>query len=200
MVMADKMNFLAELLSSRVKAEMFRLLFGISDKPIHLRELERQSGLAIGTVQQELKRLTRLGIVRVQPDGNRTCYWAEKGHPLYPEIHGLVMKTTGLVSTLEAALAPDSIQVAFVFGSVASGNPTARSDIDLMVIGTITLRQLTARLAGLSHTLGREINPHVLTPEEFARRRSSGDHFLTTIFGSPMLFVKGGRHELEAMG
>lgn len=51
------MSILAQILSSRVKAEIFRLLFGLSGKELHLRELERQSGLAVGTVRQELQRL-----------------------------------------------------------------------------------------------------------------------------------------------
>ena len=62
---------LAELLSSKVKAEVFRLLFGLNGQPLHLRELERQSGLAIGTVRQELDRLTKLGLVEPRVDGNR---------------------------------------------------------------------------------------------------------------------------------
>ena len=48
------MSVLADILSSKVRAEIFRLLFGISDKELHVREIERQSGLTYGTVQQEL--------------------------------------------------------------------------------------------------------------------------------------------------
>lgn len=66
------MNALVELLSSRVKAEVFRLLFGLTNRELHVRELERQSGLAVSTVRQELKRLTRLGLVEARRDGNRT--------------------------------------------------------------------------------------------------------------------------------
>jgi hypothetical protein len=48
--------------------------------------------------------------------------------------------------------------------------------------------------------LGREINPHVLTVEEFVRRRAARDHFLTNVLASPKLFLTGTEHELEAMG
>ena len=57
------MSTLADLLSSKVKAAVFRLLFGMHTERLHLRELARQSGLAVGTVRQELNRLTRLGVV-----------------------------------------------------------------------------------------------------------------------------------------
>lgn len=92
------MNTLALLFSSRVKAELFRLLFGSGANELHVRELGRQSGLAMSTVRQELKNLVRLGVVKSRQDGNRTYYRADSQHPLYPEIHSLVLKTCGLAS------------------------------------------------------------------------------------------------------
>ena len=66
------MNPLADLLSSKVKAELFRLLFGVRVERLHLRELPRQSGLPVGTVRQELVRLDRLDVVQSEADGNGT--------------------------------------------------------------------------------------------------------------------------------
>ena len=99
------MNTLSELLSSRVKAEIFRLLFGLQDQELHVRALARQSGLNDATVRQELKRLIRFGLVELRRDGNRVYYRANQQHPLYLEIHNLVLKTTGLVAVLREALA-----------------------------------------------------------------------------------------------
>ena len=194
------MNTLADLLSSRVKAEMFRLLFGTVDQELHVREIERRSGLADATVRQELKRLTRLGVVELRRDGNRTYYHANTEHPLFPDIRNLVLKTSGLSDVLREALAPSEVRLAFVFGSLARGKGRAESDIDLMVIGTIGLRQLGKLLSGVGAKLGREINPHVLTPEEFAKRRKTREHFITTVLGEPRLFVIGNEDELKAMG
>jgi DNA-binding transcriptional ArsR family regulator len=194
------MNTLVELLSSRVKAEVFRLLFGIVGRELHVREIERQSGLADATVRQELKRLARLGVVEARRDGNRTYYRANALHPLYPDIHHIVIKTSGLVDLLREALAHPGIRVGFVFGSLASGNDNAHSDVDLMVIGTISLRQLGNQLSGVATKVGREINPHVLTPAEFRQRKNARDHFLTTVLKTPRLFVIGSEHELETMG
>jgi len=57
------MNLLTEILSSRVRAEIFRLLFGVKDRELHVREIERQTGLTIATVRQELKKLERTELV-----------------------------------------------------------------------------------------------------------------------------------------
>jgi predicted nucleotidyltransferase len=194
-------NSLAELLSSKVKAELFRLLFGLDGKPLHVRELERRSGLAVGTVCQELDRLTKLGLVEARTDGNRRYYAARRDHPLYPEISGLVLKTSGLADLLRNALKGEKlIRLAFVFGSVARGQEQAHSDIDLLVIGGIGLRQLTKLLRGVAEKIGREINPRIFTPPEFQRRRRTGDHFVKSVLAEPRILIIGDEHELGTMG
>ena len=194
------MNVLAEILSSRVKAEIFRLLFGVDQRELHVREIQRQSGFSVGTVQQELRRLSRLGLIVSRRDGNRVYFQANAQHPLAADIRNLVLKTSGLVEVLREALSCDEIKLAFVFGSLASGAERAHSDVDLMVIGSIGLRQLTKLLSGVSARVGREVNPHIMTIGEFKKRRKTRDHFLTTVLAAPRLFVKGNEHELETMG
>jgi DNA-binding transcriptional ArsR family regulator len=194
------MNTLTELLSSRVKSEIFRLLFGLGGAELHVREISRQSGLADGTVRQELKRLTRLGVVEVRRSGNRAYYRANTTHPLHPDIRSLVLKTAGLVDVLRRPLDHPGIQLAFVFGSVARGGETAQSDVDLMVLGTIGLRQLGELLSGVTSNLGREVNPHIMTSTEFARRRKTGEHFVRTVLAGSRLWVIGGEDELAAVG
>jgi|SRR5581483_1316279 len=194
-------NTLAQLLSSRVKAELFRLLFGINGQPLHLRELQRRSGLAVRTVQQELDRLTGLELVEARRDGNRTYYAAREDHPLYQDIRNLVLKTSGLADQLRAALRKAAgIRLAFVFGSLAQSRERAQSDVDLLVIGSVSLRQVSNLLSGVANMIGREINPHVFTPTEFLRRKGAGDHFLKSVLSEPRIFIIGDEHELGAMG
>ena len=195
------MNILSEILSSKIRAEVFRLLFGVTDQALHMREIERRSGYAIGTIQSELKKLLRLDLVKKRRDGNRLYYRANKDHPLYPDIHHLVLKTTGLVEVLQMALKPVSgISIAFVFGSIASHEEKAESDIDLMVIGSIGLRKLTALLADASTQIDREINPYVLNASEFIKRKEKRDHFITRVLEAPRIFIIGSENELNAMG
>lgn len=195
------MNALADLLSSNVKAEVFRLLFGLHHEPLHLRELERRSGLAVSTVQQELSRLKRLGLVEARPDGNRTYFAAREDHPLYSEIRGLVLKTSGLADVIRRALEKDKrINIAFIFGSLAQAREQAHSDIDLLVVGDIGLRDVTKLLSGIPDKVGREINPKVFTPQEFRRRKRTGDHFLNRVLAEPRIFILGNEHELGTMG
>jgi len=194
------MNLLAEILSSRIRAEIFRILFGVNDEALYLREIERRSGLTVGTVQQELKKLLNLDLLKKRKDGNRIYYQARKEHPLYPEIRSIILKTSGLSDFISGALgvSPD-IKIAFVFGSIARHDEKAGSDVDLMVIGRLGLRKLTGLLDGISEQIGREINPHVLSEGEFVKRKKNKDHFITEVLESPKIFIIGSRNELDAM-
>jgi predicted nucleotidyltransferase len=151
-------------------------------------------------VRQELKNVVQLGLVQARKSGNRTYYRGNVSHSLFPEIRSLVLKTNGLTEVLRDGLGNEGIEVAFVFGSVATGAETPYSDIDLMVIGKASLRQIATRLASATVKLGREINPHVLTSVEFCRRRNSNDHFLSTVLSAPRLFVIGDDGQLATLG
>lgn len=195
------MDNLVRLLSSRVKAEVFRLLFGPDARELHVREIARQARLNDSTIRQELKRLTGLHLVTARRSGNRAYYRADLSNPLYGDIRNIVLKTSGLVDILREALdKKPGIRFAFVFGSIASGAERSASDIDLMIVGSVSLRQLSGWLAAAAEHVGREINPHVFTPQEFARRRKEDDHFLTSVLAAPKLFVLGSEDELAEMG
>ena len=194
------MGTLSDILSSRVRAEIFRLLFGLDEKEVYLREMERQASLSLGTIRQDLQKLLKLDLVVPRRDGNRLYYRANTEHPLYPDIRKLVLKTAGLVEIFKSVLDRDGVEVAFVFGSLASSREKAASDVDLMVIGAIGLRALSSWLSGVSEQIGREINPHTLTVEEFRRRKEKGDHFLSNVLESPKLFIIGNENDLAEMG
>jgi len=194
------MSILPDMLSSRARAEIFRLLFGVSSRELYMRELERRSGLALGTVQQELKKLVGMELLEARKDGNRVYYSANASHALHEDIHSLVLKTSGLVDVLREVLSAEGIRVAFVFGSVARGDKGAAGDVDLMIIADLGLAAASSLLSGVSEKLGREVNPHAMDAAEFSRRRGSGDPFLLRVLDSPKLFVVGDEDELARLG
>ena len=194
------MGTLSDILSSRVRAEIFRLLFGLDEKELHLREMERQADLSLGTIRQDLQKLVKLDLVTTRRDGNRLYFRANTDHPLYPEIRKLVLKTAGLVEIFKSVLDREGVELAFVFGSLASNREKAASDVDLMVVGAVGLRALSSWLSGVSEQVGREINSHTMTVEEFRRRQEKGDHFLANVLESPKLFIIGNENDLAAMG
>lgn len=192
---------LLDIVFPKVRAEVLRLLFSHGQTELHLRELTRQSGLSLGTVQEELEKLLKADLLVSRRDGNRRYYRANKNHPVFPDLQQLVLKTAGLGDVLERALAPiKGVDIAFIFGSLAANTGTASSDVDLMVIGSAGLRALAPGLRKASQTIGREINPHTYTPADWRKKRRAKDAFLNNVMTSEKLFVKGSADELARLG
>lgn len=195
------MSLLSEILSSKVRAEIFRILFGINREEVHMREIERRAGLSIGTIQTELKKLSSLDLVKRRQDGNRIYFSANTSHPLYRDVRSMVLKTNGLAEILRQVLTQASeIQAAFVFGSIARNEEKADSDVDLLIIGDTGLRDATKLLSGISEQIGREINPYVMKKEEFLMRKKENEHFISQVLAGSKLYIIGNDDDLAAMG
>jgi predicted nucleotidyltransferase len=161
-------------------------------------ELARELGVPPSSLQRLLARLVKSGILRTHVDGNRRYYQADTENPVFPELRGLLAKTSGLVDVLREALEEfaSEIEVAFVYGSMASGEEEVSSDVDLLIIGSVRRAKLAVPLHQAAVTLGREVNPSIYSPGEFRKKLERGDRFLTGILDKPKLFVLGTEDDL----
>ena len=181
-----------DIIGSKARRRILARTLLTPDREFYLRELARATRLAPRTVQVELDRLVAGGILLERRSGNRRYLRANERHPFYHPLRELVAKGEGLVGVVRDALGTDGIDFACIFGSIAAGTATAESDIDLLIVGDLGLREAVRRVAPLYERLGREINPIVWTNAEFQRRREAGDHFLTNLLAGPKLQVIGG--------
>jgi predicted nucleotidyltransferase len=99
------------------------------------------------------------------------------------------------------ALAPvaERITMAFVFGSVARDEQVRDSDIDLMVIGDVRLKELAPALHSAEQTLGRPVNPVLFSPEKFREQYRAGNPFLLDVVRKAKIFLKGSDDELTEL-
>ncbi|HET8772598.1 MAG TPA: nucleotidyltransferase domain-containing protein [Thermoanaerobaculia bacterium] len=170
------------------------LLFGQPDRRFQSAELIRLAGSGTGAVHRQLQRFVEAGLVAVSQEGNQKYYSARKDAPVFPELHGLVVKTVGVIEPLRAALAPvaGNIDLAFVFGSIAKGSERAGSDLDLLVVtDDLAYADIYSALAPAERTLARTINPTVYTRAEWKKKRTRHDSFAARITAQPRLFVIG---------
>jgi predicted nucleotidyltransferase len=93
----------------------------------------------------------------------------------------------------------DTIRLAFVFGSAARREQGADSDVDLMVIGDATLRELAPGLRRVEQELGRQVNVVVYSEDEWRRRNEQRDTFVSNVARAEKLFVLGDADEFAAM-
>ena len=173
-------------LFGRTRQALLALLYSRADEE-HLQEsLIQLAGLGRGTVQRELEFLSRAGVVKRTVRGRQVYFQADAQSPIYGELRGLVIKTSGVADVLRGALAPlgGRIAVAFVYGSVAKGAERRGSDVDVMVIGDVTFAEASEALAQAQKAIGREINPSVYAPADFRTKLRAKHHFLRTVLNA----------------
>ncbi len=163
------------------------------DQQIHLRELARMIGAAPGTLKKELDALCEAGLLHSERIGNQVQFCANTEHPVFPELQALIRKTIGLTDTLRLSLAPlaDRIDAAFIFGSMASGTENAGSDIDLMVLGDAGFADIVDATYEAQLTLGREINPKVMSAREWQIKKAERNAFLQDVLHKPRIMLIG---------
>ena len=215
---------LLSLLFPVYRRRVLGLLLLRPDEALHGREIARRTGLPAGTISRELAKLTEAGLLKREKRGNQQVYSADTNGPIFTELASILRKTSGLADVLVQALAPAApkLRVAFVFGSVAQGRETAGSDIDVMLIGSLSFREAVELLHPTQAVLGREVNPKVFATDEFmAKLRSwrsevalplppegveqSGkatfapEPFLADVLAKPKLFLIGNAHDLDEL-
>lgn len=97
-------------------------------------ELARHLDVPPSSLQGALASLADSGLLVTRHDGNRLYYRANRENPLFLDIQAMLIKTVGLLDVLKVALKPHAwrIELAFVYGSIARGEATAASDVDVL--------------------------------------------------------------------
>jgi len=191
----------ADALFAKVQQRVLGVLFGNPGRSFYANEVIGLARSGTGAVQRELARLEAAGLVTAHRVGKQKHYQANPASPVFHELRALVLKTSGLADVLRDALTEvsDRIRAAFVFGSIAKGEDTATSDIDLMVIGEdLTYADLFGALEAASGQLGRKVAPTIYSPRELARRVKQDSAFVTRVLEQPKLWLIGGEGDLAA--
>lgn len=190
---------LEEFLNSKAKTIILTRLF-ISDTPkFHLRQLARDGGISAPGLLKELSHFHELKLVCKEDANGCTNYYADNHSTLFTVLCELVDKAEGLHGRIRRMLSPLKTDCIFIYGSEANGTARPDSDIDLFVIGDCTLMDLSHALLPAADLTNREINPFLLTATAFQNKCREEDHFVQSILQSPMIFLKGGKHELERL-
>lgn len=185
-----------EILFGHYRRKILALLLMRPDERFHVREIARLTNIPAGSLHRELKLLAEGELLIRAKSGNQVYYQANRDNQIYPELAGLFRKTVGLADVLREALEPlgGTVEVAFVFGSVAQGKERIGSDVDLFVIGSTSMVEVVSVLANIHEQLGREINPVIMRRDEFDAKLT--DPFVARVMAEPKIFVRGDANDL----
>ena len=180
------------LFGSKARVALLARMLLQPDDELHLSDLFRETGFAPRSIQLEADRLVSLGVLNERRSGNRRYLSANIRHNLYDPLRQLLERTVGIAPILRKALADDArIERAVVYGSYAVGEARPESDIDLLIVGSVTLQEVLQITSPLQDRFNLEINPVVMTEEEFRTRRSEQEHFICSVLASPTVPLVG---------
>jgi predicted nucleotidyltransferase len=195
-----KADGLGSTLFSKTQRQVLGLLFTSPDRSFYANEIVQHAGMGIGTVQRELEKLSRAGILTVKRIGNQKHYQANRQSPIFEELYGLVLKTFGLADVIKNSLEPlvNQIKVAFIFGSVAKGTDHAHSDIDMMIVsGELSYPEIMPAVSDIESKIGRTVNPTIYEPAEFRKRIAADSGFIKRVIEQPKIFLLGTKDDIE---
>ena len=161
---------LATLFASGTREAVLRLFLVDPSRAYYQRQIEAATGFAIRAVQRELERLTGIDLLYRRTEGNRTYYQVDSQFALFPELRGMVLKTSTDLERLRGQLATDpTIRLAFLCEAESrvlvikiAGTSPALDAPDSYTIQAMDLekfdRALNERAQALEPFLGRGVD------------------------------------------
>ncbi|MSQ69778.1 MAG: ArsR family transcriptional regulator [Betaproteobacteria bacterium] len=189
---------LGTALFGKGRRNVLAALFLTPGEPMYLREIIAAVGMGSGHVQRELENLTDAGLILREERARQVYYRPDPKAPVFDELRAMVFKTFGVADALHNALIPiaTKIRLAFIYGSVAREEDTARSDIDVILVGRLSLIDAAKPLARAEALLKRRISTTIYSRAEFASRVRSHQHFIGRVLEGPKIFLIGDENVL----
>lgn len=196
-------NSIGDALFTKTQQKVLGLLFGKPDQSFYTNEIMRWAAMGRGTVSRELDRLAGAGLLTASKAGNQHHYQANLASPICQELIAIVRKTFGIADVIRQALEPLEAEIAFAFiyGSIAKGQGTATSDIDLMLVGKgLGYGAVVELLMPLDETLQRPINPSIYEGKDFNAKLKAANSFITRVMEQPKIWIKGDKNAIRESG
>ncbi len=195
------MSSFIKLFPSSSFVVVFSLFLTHPDEEIYQSRIVETTKCALIQVQRALKRLEEAGLIIKTKCGNRVYYKSNRTHPAFEDIKRALFKTILFGDLLKKTLDPwkNKIQFSFIYGSVAKGEEDQNSDIDLLIIGDLGIRDVAHILGSLSHEIRREINPTIYPMREFKKKLKEQNPFIKGLVQESKIWLTGEENEFTKM-
>ena len=154
------------LITSQTRIKLLRKFFLNSSTKAHLRGLETEFGESTNAIRLELNRFEEAGLLHSLRDGNKKVYQANRNHPLFGDIHSIIMKEAGIDRVIEKVIHRiGNLICVYLTGDFARGKDSPV--IDLILVGENIDREYLARkVVQAEELVGRKVSYVVLHPDE----------------------------------
>jgi DNA-binding transcriptional ArsR family regulator len=154
------------LITSQTRIKLLRKFFLNSRTKAHLRGLEAEFGESSNAIRLELNRFEEAGLLHSLRDGNKKVYQANSDHPLFGDIHSIIMKEAGIDRVIDKVIHRiGNLICVYLTGDFARGKDSPV--IELILVGENIDREYLARKVMQAEELvGRKVSYVVLHPDE----------------------------------
>jgi len=187
---------LKDILISEVRVKMLTLLLKAPNQSLHVRDIVRRVDTEINAVRRELQRLSKIGLLRRRPKGNKVFYDVNTSFVFYPELLSLVCKETGLgADIIKASKDLGKISFAVLSKAFSRGRVAGVLDVDLMIVGSVDAVMLREIIKRAEEEHKHEINYTVMGDDEFLFRKRRRESFIVQLLSQSRIMLIGDEEE-----
>lgn len=144
------------LISSKTRIKLLLKFFLNSKTTAYLRSLESEFGDSTNSIRVELNKLENAGMLRSSQKGNKKIFQANTKHPLFAEIHNILLKQIGLDQIIEKVVERlGDVDRVYLIGDFAKGLDS--QIIDLIFVGDIDKSYLLNLVEKVEKLIQRKI-------------------------------------------
>lgn len=158
---------LEALITSKTRIKLLLKFFLNSNSSSYLRNLESEFGESSNAIRLELNKFEQAGLLRSELDGNKKRFRANIKHPLFLDIHNILLKHLGFDTIIDNVVDKlGNLEKVFVTGAFARGldHPV----IDLIFVGDDINKAFLLKLVEKAETIiSRKIRYIALNMQEF---------------------------------
>lgn len=159
---------LKSLFISKVRIKVLAKYMEDVNKSYHVRGLVRELGEEINAVRRELLSLKKAGLLTSKKDGNKIMYTVNKDCPILWELRSIFFKESETGKLLYEKFSPiEGISIAIVTEAFLKNKYVDKTDIDMLFIGNMKIRELSMAVSQLEKDMGRVIKFAAMKSEDF---------------------------------
>jgi len=164
---------IGSLITSQTRIKLLRKFFLNGSTQGHLRGLESEFGESSNAIRIELNRLEEAGLLNSSRDSNKKIYQANHSHPLYSDIHNIIIKETGIDQLIEKVIHRiGNLLAVYLTGEFAHGCDC--DVIELILVGDgIDSDYLAKKVRQAEDLIKRKVNYTLLEPVDADKRLGS---------------------------
>lgn len=157
---------LGTLITSKTRIKLLLKFFLNANNTGYLKNLEQEFEESSNGIRLELNKFEEAGLLVSNHVGNKKVFQANKNHPLFFDIHSIILKYTGVDKIIEDVVNRlGNVQSVYLVGTLAKGLDS--KIIDIIIIGDINKEYLHNLINKVEPIIGKNINYLLYTDEEF---------------------------------